>query len=383
MYTLPNFKAPVLSCDLREIHTEEAHGFIHAMDSLKDGLGRPHHLNQFNFYPRTKQCNGAQLTGLGALQHHRLGSHLNTVYIMKNHLLGSDMPNLSQLYVRTTEYSRTFQSAAALLHGMLPKSDLSQMNLEAVQNVNLCSGKHSGMPCSCQAASDLHLVIKKEERKRTANDTVIMDIKRQVASVLGVSLGNLPWLSAMLEVMMTQVCHDLELPCIESKNGSETKCISWETVHQIWDHLDKEGLKSTSSYASHRYDRLNMHPLLYEIVNRLLSLTRKTERTKMVLYSGHDLTLTPLLKVLGIFDGKWPPYASRLALETWRNSDNQFFLRTVYNGEDRTHSLRFCSEDELVNGLCPLDNFIYFVRYKDIKFFGKSSYAKACERWPQ
>lgn len=39
---------------------------------------------------------------------------------------------------------------------------------------------------------------------------------------------------------------------------------------------------------------------------------------KLAVFSGHDSTLFPVLTALGAFDGKWPPYASRIQLELLR-----------------------------------------------------------------
>jgi hypothetical protein len=35
----------------------------------------------------------------------------------------------------------------------------------------------------------------------------------------------------------------------------------------------------------------------------------------MLVFSGHDSTLFPLLTALGAFDGSWPPYASYLEIQ--------------------------------------------------------------------
>jgi len=42
---------------------------------------------------------------------------------------------------------------------------------------------------------------------------------------------------------------------------------------------------------------------------------------KLRLVSGHDTTIVPLLAALGCYDGKWPPYASYIALELWAETD--------------------------------------------------------------
>lgn len=36
------------------------------------------------------------------------------------------------------------------------------------------------------------------------------------------------------------------------------------------------------------------------------------------MYSAHDTTLLPLLVALGMYDGRWPPFASYIAFELYQ-----------------------------------------------------------------
>ena len=56
----------------------------------------------------------------------------------------------------------------------------------------------------------------------------------------------------------------------------------------------------------------------------------------ILIYSGHDSTLVPILCALGIYDYKWPPYASYLALEIAEeklSSGVKLWVRAIYNDE--------------------------------------------------
>ena len=57
---------------------------------------------------------------------------------------------------------------------------------------------------------------------------------------------------------------------------------------------------------------------------------------KMMLFSGHDSTLVPVLCALGIYDNTWPPYASYLALEIAESNvdSTQLFVRAIYNDKE-------------------------------------------------
>jgi hypothetical protein len=61
---------------------------------------------------------------------------------------------------------------------------------------------------------------------------------------------------------------------------------------------------------------------------------------KYALFSGHDTTLGPLLSLLGIYDGFWPPYASNLVFEISEDratsEDNRWGVRVIYNEKEMT-----------------------------------------------
>ena len=40
---------------------------------------------------------------------------------------------------------------------------------------------------------------------------------------------------------------------------------------------------------------------------------------KMMLYSAHDVTLAPILMLLGVLDDKWPDFAADIAFELYRD----------------------------------------------------------------
>lgn len=56
---------------------------------------------------------------------------------------------------------------------------------------------------------------------------------------------------------------------------------------------------------------------------------------KLLLYSGHDSTLVPLLCALECYDGVWPPYASFLSLEIAQDrASGERFVRALYNDRE-------------------------------------------------
>lgn len=63
---------------------------------------------------------------------------------------------------------------------------------------------------------------------------------------------------------------------------------------------------------------------------------------KFALYAAHDTTIMPILQILGAWDGVWPPYASMINFEFYRDTVTQdYYFRLVYQGQvltDQVHN---------------------------------------------
>ena len=92
---------------------------------------------------------------------------------------------------------------------------------------------------------------------------------------------------------------------------------------------------------------LGAHPLLSEILADLRDSGGRDER-RLRVYVGHDTApITPLLSALGIFDGRWPPLASRIVFEAYDDGS----ARILFNGKDVTTRVAGCPRDRV---RCPL-----------------------------
>ncbi len=234
------------------------------------------------------------------------------------------------------------------------------------------------MTCDCMMAFRLQAITQKEYSRRSKNSTIHKSVKHELSEFLEISSGKLPWVSAISDVLMGYVCHKKDLPC--SKTVPHL-CLGWDLMGRIWQFLDSNGLAQLASYANVKMHRLTMHPLLHEIFNRMRNVTENVEKSKVVLYSGHDKTLTPMAVALGIHSGLWPPYASRIIFElysTLQDGYTNYYIKVLYNGEDMTSKVRFCKNKPLPNGLCPLEYFENFVTYEDLKEYGRVNYSNAC-----
>lgn len=132
--------------------------------------------------------------------------------------------------------------------------------------------------------------------------------------------------------------------------------------------------------------------MIRHIVGYMLKMI-SGDRTKFVLYSGHDCTMQYLTAALGIVNsqgqGQTINYASRLAFEVYRSdAHTDYYFRVVYNGRDVTQQIDFCeggkslrvTRDSRGNkaDLCPIENIIRFLHEDYFAPLNATNFKEAC-----
>ncbi|XP_064611469.1 2-phosphoxylose phosphatase 1-like isoform X2 [Liolophura sinensis] len=379
MYGFNKHPNPIIPC-VMDYHTLSHHpklrSFVPTMYSYS---GKQHPQSGFKnwaLFPDRKHCRSAELTGQGALQHLLLGDHFNKQYIHKWQLFdGKFSPD--KILVRATEFSRTYQSAIALLYGFLPQFNLTELNIHRSSNIYFCDNQYANTQCICPAINGMRQSLNKQASSRK-NSPVYKEVTNHIAEVYDLKRSQLLWVSAMMDVFMVQACHDIKLKC-----NAEGTCITQKTLEDLWAHLDQGTLADVldPDKALERMGRVAMHPLLAEIANRMKNISVKTESMpRFVLYSGHDTTVSPLATALGIHKGKWPPYATRLVFEQYAKTVDdkvRHYVRVVYNGVDVTKDVRFCDKYQK-DGFCELKHFLKFVKHQNFEDLNVKTYEEAC-----
>jgi len=216
MYSLPGHTQPATfnchlgSPDLQSspIDITQAVDFVTAADAmLRHGDEVDPAWRRYGLYPAsTSSCTGAKLTTTGALQMMRLGLLLRAGY--------SDLLTRgSGVVVRTSAYSRTVQSAAALLYGLAGQTTglIASATVELTRNTYLCLDKSSSWNVTCGCRSALNAVSVHRRHSGTRDDDE-RRLRTEIAAILNVSSSHLPWTAAILEVPI--ICPANSLTCL-------------------------------------------------------------------------------------------------------------------------------------------------------------------------
>lgn len=302
-----------------------------------------------------QECQTGQLTARGFEQHLNLGDHLRIAYESLLETVGSE-----NLYVRSTDYTRTIGSVAALLTKMLP-GQTNKLKIfvnpaeenEIMHGIGLKSSSKAVdgngekiIKGSCPEA--VQLSQRQSEMWQRPNKTY-----HNLTKIFGKSVEQRA-VTDIADAVYASSCHKFSVPC--SVNG----CISQKLADECMIEADKYYcMRFAGADGGAKATKLSMYPFLHEILQKLQG-SEGGRNLKLAVFSGHDSVVAPVLSALGVYSGdlcRWPPYASRIAFELYQKSsdqqDTEPYVRVVYNGKVMS-SLIGCPRDST---MCPLSSF--------------------------
>lgn len=331
----------------------------------------------------------ARLSSSGVVQHLHNGQLLRQAY--RHHsILPSDW-SPRQLGVETTSRSRTVQSGLAFLYGFLPDFDWGRVTVRHQWSTLFC-----GSACDCPARNRY---LEEEQRRQyqlRVGDGELEKTYADMARTVGVLTRQLRAANP-IDSLLCHLCHGLAFPCASAGDGGARRCLTMEQFAVIRRQQRDDELDRRRVGHYHRYALLAAHPYLNQTAAKMERAARDGARKEEVfsLASGHDITISPLLSALGLTEASFPRFAARVVFELWRSppapakkgerpkrKGGALFIRVLYNGEDVTFHTTFCRSHDRHGGqpLCPLENFLSFVRRDMFRAVNATSYQEACYR---
>ncbi|KAJ6242006.1 lysophosphatidic acid phosphatase type 6 [Anaeramoeba flamelloides] len=298
-------------------------------------------------------CSIGQLTTKGFEQHQSVGSNLRSKLILETNFL-NDKLDQSETYVRSTDIRRTLLSAQGLLEGMYPTTTQQNDNIDVVTIHTIDDKTENMYPNSdyCPKIAQLKKEIEnsdgfKEELKK------MQDVTDELNSIFGTTdLGGL----SLSNIYTTVVCyqaHGKPLP-----SGITESMIERLHTHHTW--------SLNYLFGNTEYVRITSVMFLKDLLEAMLFKTTNQNNYKFMLYSGHETTVYPLIKLLGINTVEEIPYAGHLSFQLLKEY-KKYFVRITFN--DQVLTIPQCKLQD-----CPFNKF-----YKLVMELIPNSYSQICQ----
>lgn len=319
----------------------------HFTKLAKDFLNNKENLKNFNIsadylnFPNDK-CSIGQLTKFGITQHVKLGHLISSHYASK--LKISKKILHKSIKINTTPFPRTYQSAISFLHGFYSNLNESIFHkcpeFTCFYGTHFCGPSDSSEYCQvyCPIIDKLHEKLKvsklMDKKSYQTLDDMVDNLKRLIAPTLNDSIAFKSVIS-VFDGLNSYFCHKEKLPC------DQDTCVSVSQVRQMLAYIDYLGKQLMDSSDHFLLSWLKIYGFLHQLD---FSMAKSNE--KIVLFSGHDVTIESLSTALGFYDGNIPPYASRVIFEVFSDINNTQLFRVIYNGKDVTRHLDICKQNK-------------------------------------
>jgi lysosomal acid phosphatase len=341
--------AGFLFCLLFACNVYAAEKLIFAIDVIRHGDRSPAH-----DYPGSKDQwpeGLGQLTPLGMNQEYLLGISLRAMYVDQYHLLPEHF-TANTIYVRSSDYDRTLESAQALLTGLYPPGTGPMLEDDkpalpaAVQLVPINTVPQETdsllIPYNDSAqyyALLQHYVFDTDGWKEKTAELAPKFPAWSAAT--GMTITNLYQLSAVADILFVEREHKIALPPDLSSDDVQTiiDAGQWAMVY---------------AYQNKNVSEAIGRNLLSAISADISAASENKSASKYILFSAHDNTLMSEMKLLNVPLDEVPHYASNLNFSLFEIKPETYIVRIHYNGQPVI--LPDCGTVD-----CPLKQFLSLV----------------------
>lgn len=284
-----------------------------------------------------------QLTNRGKMMQFNLGKFLRSRY---NHLIG-DKYDENDIYVRASDVDRTMMSAMSNLAGLYPPKG------DQIWNPNLL---WQPIPVHTVPADEDRVIRghpkcskMQELDEQVKTDPKILEVIKDNQRTLdylsehtGANVTSLLDIDFIYDDMLIETIYNKTLP-------------SWTS--EVFP--EKMELMKDLSFAMGTWNlelkRLRGGPLIQAILDHFQGFISGNVPHKMLMFSGHDTTVSTLLNTLGMFDPpKAPPYASLIMVEL-SSVKGQHFVNFLFRNETTHQPYPLSLPD--CDYYCPLERF--------------------------
>jgi len=280
-----------------------------------------------------------QLTPRGKMMQYHLGQYLRTRY-------AGFLPEIydeHDIYVRASDVDRTMMSALSNLAGLYPPKGPQVWNPNLpwqpipVHTVPLEQDNIIGSHFTCPKYAQLKNEINElpEIKKIYSENSWLF---QYLSEKTGQNMTSLWDVGYLYDTFFIEQLYNKTLP-------AWTQNVYPDKMRFITD------LTFKLNTFTHEMKRLRTGPLLQSVLDHFNGFIRKTHHRKLLMYSGHDTTVSAILNSLDLFDPLLPPpYASMIIIELKKNLENgQHFINMAYRNESNHQPY------DLVLPKCQLD----------------------------
>jgi len=227
----------------------------------------------------------------------------------------------AEVYLRSTNVPRTFESLHQIVHGLYPFEKCAQGYIPQLRIRNSKDENLFGNTAACKRLEVLEIGF--AQAAAASWNRVLEPLDKKIGKYIGnnpVRLDGRPRASGIFDTVRSAVANNVSVPREFSEKGV-LDLIEKAVVHEWFGGYETEEVK-----------RLGMGRLLEDISTKMQKKVNQgpEDPMRLLVHSTHDTTLAGICATLDVFDDKWPAFTAYISFELFRKKDailhNQSFL---------------------------------------------------------
>lgn len=267
-------------------------------------------------------CSQGQLTVLGAEMHYMLGETFRQLYVEETPLIAS----VKDVYVRSTDITRTIQSAMSQMQALL-KDDPSIRRLlggsldVSVLDIHVVEQSSDYLAPSPSCAS---LIQSCNQALGSTEWAAAAASMQALASYLRTQwqVQELPEWTVINDALYSRHFHNLPMPAGVNETVREA-------IHNV------TSWQMGFLYQDAARQRLGIGRFLNLLLQNMLPVvtSQAPPAYPFRLFSAHDTSIGMIASALGVWSGRWPGFASHIRLELYQDTSSSspaYFVEIAY-----------------------------------------------------
>ncbi|CAI2165427.1 777_t:CDS:2 [Funneliformis geosporum] len=291
-------------------------------------------------------CMFGQLTDIGRKSMSELGANLRFLYVDKLKFLDETLSNNKSLHLRSTNYSRTFESLQQLVVGGLYPSKHRDDSL--ILDIHTRDMYNETLHPNFKCARLMKLTNQFNEASKSLYKSELEYLTTQLKSMVNeVAIDSKPSCNGIFDTVISAKANGIPVP----------KEFTDEVIDKM-DHVST-GQWFNGYHESSEMRRLAMGPFLIDLRDIILSKVNNKSETKdlkFAVFSGHDSSMVPLLTMFSAFDRRWPKFNTHITLELFESNEKSWIYKLFSSAHDNHYVRVRCNDRILELPECQKDD---------------------------
>ncbi|KAF3802349.1 hypothetical protein GCG54_00003810 [Colletotrichum gloeosporioides] len=296
-------------------------------------------------------CDYGELTDNGRATSTELGRELRKLYVEQLRFLPPMLNNIRMIYLRSTQYQRTFVSLQHVFRGLYPPDVVNHSLQDMLVFVE--DPKHESL-LPPEDYSERFAVLLWQFSRRAAIKWNNSPEMKQINAKLG------PWMPEIVPIGVDSQpvkLHDIHDTISAVAATSEPEQFLPPELLDPGVRSTMEKICAEEEFAGYAHNKefrsLGVGRMLQEALQRMLGAKRQVQQTfttgqstsgpRMFLSACHDSAIAGVLASLGAMSDSewhWPPYAAHIAIELFCKVEEDAMLGKIHTAEPQSWYVR-------------------------------------------